>query len=286
MNRAPNQKVGIIGLGIIGSGIASALRNEGVHVYVWNRTQKPEPDFLGSLGEMADLTDLIQIFVRDGEALREVLEGLAPRLRPEHIILNHATVAPKDTEWAAELVQSKGAAFLDAPFTGSKIAAKGGALAYYVGGDKKVLEKVRPILEKASKHIVHVGKIGDATVLKIATNMISATTVQVLSEALAVVRSQGLSMQKMVDAMEVNACSSGLTSMKLPSILESDFEPHFSLKNMFKDAQFALDMANDAGIQIPALSATAGAMFAMMGKGEGEKDYSVLVEHDGLKIGS
>ena len=86
-----------------------------------------------------------------------------------------------------------------------------------------------------------------------------------------------------MDAMEVNACSSGLTGMKLPTMLKDDYDPHFSLKNMFKDAQFALDLASEAGIQMPALSATAGAMFSMMGEGEGEQDYSVLFKNDALK---
>ncbi len=283
MNGNQKERVGVIGLGIIGGGIAEVLRKAGLQTYVWNRTPKTEPDFVGGPGEMANLTDVIQIFVRDGVALRDVVEKMAPQLREGHVILNHATVSPDDTWWAAEAVQAKGAAFLDAPFTGSKMAAQGGNLSYYVGGDVDVLERVRPILEKGANDIVHVGKIGDATVLKIATNMISATTVQVLGEALAILRAQDVDPAKMVDAMAVNACASGLTRMKLPTILKGDFEPHFSLKNMFKDAQFALDLAGRAGIQIPALASTAGAMFAMMGKDLGEEDYSVLVTHDGLE---
>ena len=175
MNESEKEKVGVIGLGIIGSGMANALREAGMHVYVWNRTPKAEPNFVGSPAEMAGLASTIQIFVRDGAALREVLEAMGPKIGEGHVILNHATVSPDDTQWAAEFVQSREGAFLDAPFTGSKLAAEGGQLAYYVGGDENVLERVRPILEKGAKDIVHVGKIGDATVLKVATNMISAT---------------------------------------------------------------------------------------------------------------
>ena len=89
---------------------------------------------------------------------------------------------------AAEMVERRGARFLDAPFTGSKIAAENGQLVYYIGGDEAVLKQVRPILEASSKDIILIGEIGDATVMKVATNLITAATAQVAAEALAIVR--------------------------------------------------------------------------------------------------
>jgi 3-hydroxyisobutyrate dehydrogenase-like beta-hydroxyacid dehydrogenase len=138
---------GVIGLGIIGSRVAACLRRAGHPVWLWNRTVRPEPNFLSSPAEIAEAARHIQIFVSNGEALHSVLRTMLPALTPEHVILNHATVSPADTLTAAEIVAEKHATFLDAPFTGSRDAAAAGQLVYYIGGDPQALERVRPQLE-------------------------------------------------------------------------------------------------------------------------------------------
>ncbi|RFC43417.1 MAG: 3-hydroxyisobutyrate dehydrogenase [Verrucomicrobia bacterium] len=270
------EKVGVIGLGIVGSRVAENLRKAQKHVYVWSRTPKPEPNFMGSPAEIAANADAVQIFVTNGEALIQVIEAMEPNLNRGHLILNHATIDVATTRKAAQIVEAHGASFLDCPFTGSRMAAEKGQLVYYAGGDAAVLDKARPLLAVTSKHILHVGGIGDATVLKITTNMISGATVQILSEALAVTEAHGIDGQKLLEALGHNACCSDLIRMKLPSILNENYEPHFSLKNMFKDAQIALALANAKKIETPALSTTASVMFKTLQQGHGEEDYSVL----------
>ena len=276
MSEQEKQAIGILGLGIIGMGIARKLRADGREVYVWNRTPKTEPNALGSPAEVARHAQVVQVFVRDGVALSEVVADMVPVLSPNHIVLAHATVAPDEMRAAADAVAATGAAFLDCPFTGSKDAAAAGKVNYYVGGDEAVLERVRPVLEASSNSITHLGDIGAATVFKIATNMISATTVVILAEALAVAQRGGVELDKMEQALAVNACSSGLVNMKLPSMLAGDYDPHFSLKNMFKDAQYGLGLGKGLGIELPALSTTANLMFRSMQKGKGDLDFSVL----------
>lgn len=273
------EKVGVIGLGIIGSRAAEVLRHAGYHVYVWNRTPKSETNFLSSPAEVAQLAEIVEIFVTNGEALLSVVEAMRERITRRHVIINHSTVDPDSTRRAAAIVQAAEGAFLDAPFTGSRLAAEKGALVYYIGGETKVLDRVRPVLEKTAKEILHVGGIGDATVLKVATNMISATTVQVLSEAYALTVGAGIDPEKLAEALEHNACGSVLTGMKIPAIIAGDYAPHFSLKNMFKDAQIALNIANRQRIDLPALSTAASVMFKGMQKGWSEEDYSVVARH-------
>jgi len=270
------EKVGVIGLGIVGSRVAENLRKAQKHVYVWSRRPKPEPNFLGSPAEIAANADAIQIFVTNGDALIQVVEAMEPNLNRGHLVINHATVDLATTKKAAQIVQAHGASFLDCPFTGSKMAADKGQLVYYAGGDAAVLDKVRPLLALTSKHILHVGAIGDATVLKITTNMISGATLQILSEALAVTEAHGVAGAKLLEALNHNACCSDLIRMKLPSILEDNYDAHFSLKNMFKDAQIALSLANAKKIETPALSTTASIMFKTIQQGHGDDDYSVL----------
>lgn len=273
------EKVGVIGLGIIGSRVAERLRSSDRHVYVWSRSPKPVPNFLSSPAEITQLATVIQIFVTNGEALLDVVGQLDGRLTKKHVIINNSTVDPAAAIKAGELVEAQGASYLEAPFTGSKEASEKGALVYYIGGNTKILERVRPLLEVTGREIIYIGKVGDASLIKIATNMISATTVQILSEAYALTVSAGLNPDKLIEALEHNGCASPLTGMKLPAIINREYEPHFALKNMFKDAQFALNLANEYKVDLPALSTTASVMFRTMQKGHGEEDYASLASN-------
>src|SRR5213080_2769922 len=149
--------VGVVGLGIIGRGIAGHLRREGFSVFVWNRSPRPVPNFVGSLGELAGLCNYIQIFVSDDDALLQSAEQLSEKLAQRHVVLAHSTVAPDSMRAAAEIVERRGARFIEACFTGSKGAAEKGELVYYVGGTDEALCEARPILEASSKKILHIG---------------------------------------------------------------------------------------------------------------------------------
>ncbi len=271
--------VGVLGLGIIGSRVAQNLRDKGWKTFVWNRTPQEHPDVLDSPEAVAGQAQVLQIFVRDGDALLSVVDAIAAQLGEGHVVLNHATVSPEATSEAALRVSKTGAAFLDCPFTGSRDAAEQGKLNYYVGGERAVVEKIREVLDASAQSVTLLGDIGHATVLKIATNMISATTVAILSEALAVCEKGGVNPQKMEQALAVNGCASGLSGMKLPTMLTGDYLPHFSLKNMLKDANFGLALADQSGMKLPVLSSAATAMIQQMEAGRGEEDYSVVFEN-------
>jgi hypothetical protein len=107
-----------------------------------------------------------------------------------------------------------------------------------LGGDEATCKRAEPMLKAVSKSIVHCGGVGHAAVLKIATNMLSAVTAQTLAEALALVTRAGLSPATFAAALEQNACRSGVVDLKLPKMVASDYEPHFSLKHMFKECSW------------------------------------------------
>src|ERR1700720_1145977 len=162
MPRRAHRNVGVIGLGIIGTRVTETLRHKDFHVFVWNRHPRPVPNFVGTPAEVAEMCDHIQIFVSDDDALLEVVRQLAPALAPRHIVLAHPTVAPHSMLAAAEIVERRGARFVEAPFTGSKIGAEKGELVYYVAGDDVALREVRPLLEASGKEIIEIGAIGQA----------------------------------------------------------------------------------------------------------------------------
>lgn len=272
------KRVGVLGLGIIGSRVAENLRKADFDVFVWSRSARPTPGFLASPAEVAEAAQVIQIFVRDDAALAEAMESMASRLKPGHIVMNHSTVSPAATRAAAEVCKKAGAGFLDAPFTGSKNAAANGKIVYYIGGEDALLEQVRPVLEASAAKILPLGAPGDATVLKIATNLVTAVIVEALAEAVAITRACGVPAEKLLEALESNANYSTLIGMKLPTMISGDYEAHFSLVNMLKDTRFALKLAQDAGLPAPVLERTVAVMSQAMGAGKGDLDFSVIAQ--------
>ena len=275
----PSRRVGILGRGIIGRRVVDSCRRAGLEVVAWNRTRRGELDTLETPADVARRALVLQIFVTDDRALASVLDGLLPALTADHVVLNCSTVSLEATQAAAASVATTGAAFLDAPFTGSRNAAAAGELVYYIGGSAEVLSRVQWALEPSAKAIVPLGEVGDATIIKIATNLVSAVAVQALAEALGMISAHGVDPEKFLSAMEHNANSSGLSRMKLPAMVAGTFDPHFSLKNMWKDAGFAERLAQTKGIELPALAVARGRMGAMVGQGRGEEDFSVLASH-------
>jgi 3-hydroxyisobutyrate dehydrogenase-like beta-hydroxyacid dehydrogenase len=276
MSNRVRENVGVIGLGIIGRAVAAHLRRKGFPVFVWNRSPRPVPNFVGSVGELAGLCNYIQIFVSDDEALLHTVEQLSADLTPRHVVLAHSTVAPDSMVAAAHIVELRGARFIEAAFTGSKPAAEKGELVYYVGGTDAALREARPILEASSKEIVHIGAVGQASAIKIATNMITAATVQAAAEAIALVQASGVPLEKFVDAMRVNASYSGTLALKLPKILSRDFEPQFSVKHMLKDMQLATQIALSQYLDVGVTAAARDQLFEQIQWGHGDADYSAV----------
>jgi len=178
---------------------------------------------------------------------------------------------------AAEIVDRRKAQFVEAPFTGSKAAAENGELVYYVSGKDAALREARPILQASSKEIIEIGPtIGHASAIKIATNMITAASVQATAEALAVVQVLGLPMEKFVEAMRSNASHSTTLAMKLTKMLNRDFEPHFSVKHMVKDMQIANQIGLSNYLDLGVTAAARDQLLEQMHWGHGDDDYSVV----------
>src|SRR5262249_27481319 len=277
MSHATRKNIGVIGLGIIGRGVAGNLRRKGFPVYVWNRSPRSVPNFVGSPGEVAEICNSIQVFVSDDDALLQTVEKLSGKLTPHHLVLAHSTVAPDSIRAASEIVERRKALFVEAPFTGSKGAAEKGELVYYISGNDAALREARPILEASSKEVIEIGPtIGEASVIKIATNMITAASVQATAEALAFVKALGLPLEKFAEAMRSNASHSTTLAMKLPKMLNRDFEPHFSVRHMLKDMQIANQIGLSNYLDLGVTAAARDQLLEQVHWGHGDDDYSVV----------
>ena len=279
MARPKSKNVGVIGLGIIGSRVAGALRKRGFQVFVWNRTPRPEQNFVGSPIEVAELCDVVQIFVADDEALLEMVRQLSPGLTAQHIVTAHCTVAPETMRAAAEIVERRGARFLDAPFTGSKVAAENGQLVYYIGGDEVALKKARPILEASSKEIVVIGdnrrRHGDESRDQSRSPPRPRRWRRKRSRSS---RKAGISAELFSRAMKSNASNSTTLEMKVPMMLAGDFEPHFSVKHMLKDVRIAAKLARGFSLDLPVTEVSRDMLLAELKHGRGDADYSSVAQ--------
>lgn len=274
------QAVGVIGLGIIGSRVAGNLRRGGYEVWVWNRSPKPEPNFLTSAPEVAETADILFIFVSDGPALLETMRSLEPTLAARHLVVNCSTVSPAEVREAAEIARRASAGFLDCPFTGSRAAAEAGQLVFYVSGSSEWIDRARPLLAATSQSIIVMGgEIGQASLVKVATNLVAAASVEAFAEALAITTANGVGAAKFLEAIELHAVRSATADAKLSAMINGDFDAHFSLKHMFKDVQLALGEGRKAGIDLPAAAAAAGALMAGIQQGWGDLDFSVIAKH-------
>ena len=278
MARSKAKNVGLIGLGIIGSRVAAALRKCGFQVFVWNRTPRLEQNFVGSPAEVAEVCNVVQIFVSDDAALLDIVRLLSPALTAHHVVTAHCTVAPQTMQTAAQLVERRGARFLEAPFTGSKVAAENGQLVYYIGGDELALKQARPVLEASSKEIMLIGEIGSASTIKVTTNIVTAATAQIAAEALAIAQRSGISGETFSRAMKSNASNSTTLEMKVPMMLAGNFEPHFSVKHMLKDVRIASKLARQHGLDVPVTEAAGDMLLAEMKQGRGDADYSSVAQ--------
>ena len=276
MTRPFRKNVGVIGLGIIGRRIAEHLRRQGLAVFVWNRTPRPVPNFVGSPVELTQTCNYLQIFVSDDDALMRMIQLILPALTASHVVIAHPTVSPDTMREAASLVERRGARLVEAPFTGSKLAAEKGQLVYYVSGEESAVAAIRPLLQASSTAIVDIGEIGQASIIKVATNMVTAASVQAAAEAMALVHYSGIGLEKFAEALKHNASYSATLETKIPRIMNADFEPHFSVKHMLKDMQIANRLGREFDLDLTVAGATRDRLLDEARQGRGDQDFSSI----------
>ncbi|HSP44205.1 MAG TPA: NAD(P)-dependent oxidoreductase [Luteolibacter sp.] len=278
MSRSTTRKVAVLGLGIVGSRVHARLVAAGWDAACWNRTPKNMPGERSAPEEAVAHADVISIYLKDSPAVRGVMERVANHLRPEHVVLNHSTLDLATTTWLHELCMGRGCRFIDAPFTGSRQAAEDGKLVFYIGGDENHAAELEDYLAVSSRKRLPCGPVGSATVVKLATNLISACTVQAMAEALAIATRHGVPAEQLAGAVAENASGSPLAAMKFPAMIGGDYGTHFSLANMAKDSRYMLDLAQQAGVTVPGIDAVSQRMHELCEDGHGDLDYSVLAK--------
>lgn len=278
MKENNGKKAAVLGLGIVGSRCLANVRKAGWNANGWNRTKKGIDGEVETLHEAVCGAETVSLYLKDAPATRAVMAQVFPLLEAGAAVLNHATIDLATTLWLADECLSRGIGFLDCPFTGSKVAAENAQLVYYTAGEASLAAEVDDFLALTSRKRLACDSVGNATIIKLATNLISASVVQAMAEALGIATAHGVAGETLAAAVAENASSSALSGMKFPSILAGDYETHFSLANMAKDCGYMLELAAAAGMETPGISAVSQRMENLCAAGWGDEDYSVLAK--------
>lgn len=272
-----SKTIGVIGLGIIGSVYARNYAAAGVLAGTWNRTPQPAaPQWRETPEAVVAAADIVQIVVSDPPAVEIVLRRIAPVLGPGKIVVQSSTIDPTSSTRFAALVAATGARYLEAPFTGSKLAAEAKKTVFYLGGDAALMTEVEPLLALTSEHRLVIGTIEQAASLKLAMNLNLAVQLEGACEALTLARRAGISDEVFFSVFAKNMGYSPLVKLKEPKLRAGDFAPQFSVKHMLKDLRLAA--ACNGGGGLPALDTVREQLARAASAGYADEDYTALIK--------
>ena len=276
-------RVAFLGLGIMGHAMAGNLAKAGHEVTVWNRTPGKLVEGAGvapTPAAAANGAEVVWLCVSDTAAVEKVLfgpDGIEQSLTEGMIIADSSTISPSATVKFAERVRAKGAAYVDAPMTGSKIGAANGTLIFMVGGDPGVIDRLGPLFAAMGKKIFRMGETSKGQATKLAMNLQIAMIFEGFAEALTLATKLGVDAKQLVSLIEATMVRSGVVEYNAPFILQRDFTPNFPLRLMHKDILLALDAAKEARVKLPGIE-TVEEIYAMATEdGHSDLDYAATL---------
>lgn len=280
-------RIGFIGLGTMGSPMATNLLRAGFPLVVWNRTAaKAEP--LRAAGakvskgpaHVAAEVDVVITMVSQPKDIEAVVlgpDGVVEGIRSGSVLIDMSTVSPMTSRTLAGAVTTKQAEFLDAPVVGSKGPATDGTLVILVGGLPTTLERCRTILSAMGKTIIHAGGVGMGSALKLATNLMLAHLAAGFAEGLLLVQRVGLDPKRYLEVLEASTFRSPWYQAKGVAMITRDFAAHFALKHMHKDLRLMGELAAEVKTTLPITTAIAALFAQSEAAGRADLDYSAIL---------
>jgi 3-hydroxyisobutyrate dehydrogenase len=283
-----HHRVALLGLGLMGSGMARRLLGAGFPLSVYNRTaDKAAPlvadgaRFAGSPREAAAGADVVVSMVADDVASRSLWlgeRGALDVMMKGSLLIESSTVTPAWISELAEAAQAKGVDVLDAPVTGSRMHAASGELNFLVGGSAEALERARPMLAAMGRSVVHVGPTGSGALLKLINNFLCGVQAASLAEALVLIERAGLDRDTATQVLINGAPGSPLVKTLLPRMTARDYAPNFHLSLMSKDLAYSLKEADRRGVHLATARAALDAFERAGSSGRGQDDFSAVIE--------
>jgi 3-hydroxyisobutyrate dehydrogenase-like beta-hydroxyacid dehydrogenase len=278
----PAMRIAFLGLGIMGRPMAANLVKAGHEVAVWNRTPKQVEGArtAESPADAANGAEVVWMCVSDTKAVESVLfgpQGVETSIGAGTVVVDSSTISPSAELQFAERLRAKGVEYVDAPVTGSKVAAEAGSLIFMVGGDEGVLAKIDPLFKAMGKQVFRMGETSKGQAAKLVMNLQIALIFEGFAEALTLATKLGVNVDALLPLIQASMVRSGVVEYKAPFIMRRDFTPNFPLRLMLKDIHLALAAAKEARVKLPALETVEEVYEMAAEEGHQDLDYAATL---------
>ena len=287
-------RIGFLGLGIMGSRMAATLARAGHPLAVWTHTpgkaqawaQEHEgATALATPAEVAGAADVLITMLVDGAQVAAVTtgpQGLVHGTDEPRLLVDMSTTGPAAVRELAAVLPA-GWGLVDAPVTGSSPRAEDGTLTIMAGGAEADIARALPLLEAMGSLVLHVGASGQGQMVKLINNATAAVNAGTVAQALLVGAATGVDLDALVEVMAAGSGASTMLSLKSGPMREHDYATLFKLEHMLKDVRLCLEEADRAGVPFPAAASTSQALVAARDRGHGADDFAAVLEaYEGL----
>jgi 2-hydroxy-3-oxopropionate reductase len=282
----PAETIGFIGLGIMGKPMARNLLASGFEVTVHSRSPGPVEELVAdgakraaSPREVAGASTVTITMLPDTPDVEEVLagaDGVVEGAATGTLVIDMSSIDPDASRSIAGTFAERGVGVLDAPVSGGERGAIDGTLSIMVGGDEAAFERAAPIFEVLGANIVHVGPSGAGQVAKACNQLVVASTIEAVAEALLLAERSGVDPAKVREALLGGFAGSKILEVHGQRMLDRAFDPGFRIRLHRKDARIVEDAAAATASPIPAFAVVAGQLQRALDAGDGERDHSGL----------
>lgn len=275
--------VAFVGLGAMGIHMARNLSRAGLLTAVWNRTPDKARQLAAelkvaapaTLAELASQVDAVVSCVSADADVLEVVRGLSPGLKSGALMLDCSTIGAETARQAAQLLEPKGAQFLDCPVSGGVEGARDGTLAIMVGGDQAAFDRALPVLKALGRTIAYFGPTGSGQAAKATNQIMCAGIIDAIAEAMAFAHAQGLPLDKLIDTLGKGAGSSWYFVNRAPNMMRGTYPAGFRVRLHAKDLGICHDMAARFGVELPVVERMLKEYAELIARGHGDEDISV-----------
>ena len=283
-----SERVGFIGLGIMGRGMAANLLKAGFALTVWNRTGNRMEELVAqgahpgtSPADVAARSDIILVCVSDTPDVEHVLldeNGVIHGARPGTLVIDCSTISPQATQTLAARLAEVGVAMLDAPVSGGSEGAAKGTLSIMVGGAADQFERALPVFRAMGKTITHVGGSGAGQTVKLVNQVLVVGNCLAMCEALLFAQAGGVDLQKTFDAISQGAAGSWMFTNRAPQIMRRDWRPGFTVDLQNKDLRLVMEAADQFGVPLPATGLIFQLYRTLQAQGLGSEGNHALIK--------